>query len=212
MGKQFSQDKIGRLKMKMHDNDNIIRFLPPMSFNKNFMYNFVEAAMPCASLGIVETEGQKKGFLAIKTEEPLSEFDIQNGFDLGSQLMGKGNTIGLHLILNFGPSDIYDVVLNLSAPVTRQVMELWEDTKDYFFLAFTDSSFTAFRQTVGNDWFYYDYFSKMREADNTVLEYKELAKLVQKTSLHGKYIGTIFQDRVEFLSIDEKFEVKGGFN
>ncbi len=194
----------------MHD--NVIRFLPPMSFNKDFIYNFVKAEMPCVSLGIVETEGQKKGFLAIKTEEPLNESDIKNGFNLGSQLMGKGDTVALHLILNFGPSGIYDVVLNLNTPVTRQVMELWESTKDYFFLAFTDNSFAAFRQTVGDDWFHYGYFAKMKEANHTVLEYKDLVRSIQKNSLYGKYIDTIFQDRVEYLNLDDKFEVKGGFN
>lgn len=65
---------------------NVITFLPPLTFNEHFLRAFTGEDAPCAALGIVETAGKEKGFIALKTEREIS--NQQSGFNLGA-ISGK---------------------------------------------------------------------------------------------------------------------------
>lgn len=194
---------------------NVINFLPPLTFNKKFIEQFVAENLPCAALGIVETRGQQTGFLAIKTEKPLSDATTQNGFDLGTELLGKKDLIVLlHLILNFDSENIFDVLLNLNAPVTKRVLQLWEKTGNYFFFAFSDTGFTAFNQNISDVWFQESYFEIMEKAKNTNSQYEDSVEIIKRKNdmMHGKYLGMVFQENLDFLDLNgNRFEVKGSY-
>ena len=189
---------------------NIIKFLPPMAFNKNFISNFVKEDRPCAALGIVEIAGQQKGFLAFKPDKDFDESMGQNGFDLGSELLGTSEMAILHLILNFGNNHIYDVFLNLNSPVAKSVFRVWEETDDYYFFAFRENGFTAFDQTLGEAWHRDNYFRMIEKAENTVSQYENAVNSIKDTDMvYGNYIDLVFQNEVDFLDLTEnRFEVK----
>ncbi|MCP3875187.1 MAG: hypothetical protein GY699_18790, partial [Desulfobacteraceae bacterium] len=183
-------------------NSNIIKFLPPMTFNKNFISKFIGEKRSCAALGIVETSGQQKGFLAFKPDKGFNTSTGQNGFELGSGLLGTSKIAILHLVLNFDNEYIYDILLNLNSPVVRNVLKVWEKTDDHFFFAFGDSGFTAFDQTLGEAWRKDNYFGMLERATNTVSQYEDTVNALKNTDmLFGTHIDLIFQDEVEFLDL-----------
>lgn len=193
---------------------NIIKFLSPMTFNKNFISNFVGENRPCAALGIVEIARQQKGFLAFKPDKGFNESMGQNGFDLGSELLGTSKIAILHLILNFDNNHIYDVFLNLNSPVVKDVLRVWEKTDNHFFFAFGAKGFTAFDQTLGEAWHKDNYFRMIEKATNTVSQYENAVNTIKNTDMvYGKYIDLVFQNEVEFLDLTEnRFEVKSNQN
>ena len=181
-----------------------------MTFNKNFISSFVGENRPCAALGIIETVGQQKGFLAFKPDKAFSASTGQNGFDLGSELLGTDKVAVLHLVLNFDSIHTYDILLNLNSPVVKRVLKVWKKTDDYFFFAFRENGFTAFEQTLGEAWYRDNYFGMAEKATNTQSQYEDSVNAIKKTDmLHGTYIDLIFQNEVEFLDLTEnRFEVK----
>jgi hypothetical protein len=198
------------MDLKMNNRSNVINFLPPMTFNKNFITNFVEESTPCATLGIVEIAGQQKGFLAFKADKVFSESVGQNGFELGSELLGTDEFAVLHLILNFDTEHIYDVFLNLNSPVVKNVLKVWERTNDHFFFAFRENGLTAFDQTLGEAWHNDNYFRITEKATNTISQYEKAVDTIKNSDmLHGNYLDMIFQDKVEYLNLNEsRFEVQ----
>ncbi len=190
---------------------NVINFLPPMTFNKNFVSSFVGENRPCAALGIIETVGQQAGFLAFKPDKAFSASTGQNGFDLGTELLGTDEFAVLHLILKFDSMHVYDVLLNLNSPVVKKVLRVWEKTGNYFFFAFRESGFTAFEQKLGEAWCVDNYFGKAEKATNAQSQYEDSVNAIKKTDmLYGTYIDLIFQNEIEFLDLTEnRFEVKG---
>jgi hypothetical protein len=181
-----------------------------MTFNKNFISKFTGENRPCAALGIVEIAAQQKGFLAIKPEKAFSESTGQNGFDLGSELLGNSTVTILHLILNFDDDHIYDVFFNLNSPVVKNVLKVWQKTDDHFFFAFGENGFTAFDQTLGEAWHRDNYFGRIEEATNTVSQYENAVNAIKNTDMvHGDYLDLVFQNEVELLDLKKhRFEVK----
>jgi len=102
---------------------SVTTILPPLFFNRSFLDRFVHSEQPCAALGLVETIGQKKGFLAIKVPDPIEDSVTANGLDLGSELLGNDDFAVLHLILEFSQNHVFDVVINLGANVSKRVLE-----------------------------------------------------------------------------------------
>ena len=195
----------------MKNKSNIIKFLPPMAFNHKFIEKFIEESIPCAALGIVETAGMQKGFLAFKPDMEFTASTGQNGFDLGSELLGTSSFATLHFILNFGGEHIYDIFFNLNSPVVKRVSRVWEQTGEYFFFAFHEGGFTAFNQTLENEWYEYNYFGMIEKATNTDSAYENAVDKIikRKDMLHGKPIHLVFQDDVDLLDLTEhRFEIK----
>ncbi len=190
---------------------NVITFLPPMIFNRYFIENFVQEKPPCAALGIVETKGQEKGFIAIKTENDMG--DHQGGFDLGTQLLGSDDFAMLHLILNFNQDNIYDILLNLNSDVTKRVLKVWEKTGDYFFFVFNDGGLIAFSQEIGQGWYDYNYFEKIEKAKNSTSRYDGAVQAFKRNKMqHGIFLNLSFQNNTDFLDLKEqRFEVKSSY-
>ncbi len=196
----------------INDQSNVITFLPPLVFNQHFIENFVQEKPPCAALGIVETKGQEKGFIAIKTENDMG--DHQGGFDLGTQLLGSDDFAMLHLVLNFNQDNIYDIVLNLNSDVTKRVLKVWEKTGDHFFFVFNDGGgLIAFSQEIGQAWYDYSYFEKIGNAKNSTSRYDRAVQAFKKSKMqHGIFLNLCFQDNPDFLDLTEqRFEVKSSY-
>ncbi|MCP3942420.1 MAG: hypothetical protein GY710_13160 [Desulfobacteraceae bacterium] len=158
----------------------------------------------------MEIAGQKKGFLAFKPTEDFTSATGQNGFELGTELVGNKNLSILHMILSFGDDHVYDIFLNLTSPVVRDVLKVWEETKDHFFFAFLGNSFTAFDQTLGEAWYRDNYFQTMDKANYTEARYQGAVDALKDGDLvQGRHIDLIFQNETEFLDLTaNRFEVK----
>jgi hypothetical protein len=187
---------------------NVVTFLPPLTFNGHFLDVFIREDAPCAALGIVETAGEEKGFIALKAEGEIG--NLQRGFDLGTELLGNDSFAMLHLILNFSHDHIYDMLLNLGAAATKRVLSVWKATGDYFFFVFYGGSLTAFHQSIGDQWYEYNYFGVMENANHTQSRYDGAVESFKNKKIgHGAFLDLKYQDRVEFLDLKEnRFEVK----
>ncbi|MGD9249281.1 MAG: hypothetical protein PVI60_15050 [Desulfobacteraceae bacterium] len=187
---------------------NAITFLHPLTFNEYFIRSLTAEDVPCAAVGIVETAGKEKGFIALKTEGQIS--NQQSGFDLGTELLGNDNFAMLHLVLDFGGDHIYDVLLNLGAPATKRVLSVWKETGDYFFFVFKGGGLTAFHQSLGQQWSEHNYFGIIENADSPQSRYDGAVEAFRKNKMaHGLFFDLKYQDREEFLDLKEnRFEVK----
>lgn len=188
-------------------NGKVIEFptppLPSLIFNRGFIEKMMEEPSQSAALGAVEVRNQEKGFLAIKLETPISKDTTQSGFDLGMQLLEINQCILLHLILNFDRDHVFDVLLNLNAPVVRKVLELWNKTGDYFFFVFSsEGGMTAFHQIIGEDWHQHNYMGFIEQADHTADEYEKAVELFLKREHQtGVYLNLILQNDIDFLDL-----------
>lgn len=190
------------------DQSKVITLLAPLTFNTLFLQSFVAEAPPCAALGIVETARRQKGFIALKTQKEIT--DYQHGFDLGIQLLGKGDGCAvLHLIFNFSNESIYDVLLNLGATATKRVLKVWKQTNDYFFFVFQNGGLTAFHQKIGGQWYEHNYFEIMDKSDNTAMQYDRAVQSFKRNHwAHGTLLNLKYQENPDFLDLKEnRFEV-----
>ncbi|MBL7110264.1 MAG: hypothetical protein ISS11_08505, partial [Candidatus Marinimicrobia bacterium] len=70
--------------------NNIIRFLPNLTFNNSFIEEFVLGNdTSCSTLGTVEEMKKEIGFVAIRPEKPIPEDILSKGFNLGQQMRGN---------------------------------------------------------------------------------------------------------------------------
>ncbi len=191
-----------------HGKSNVITFLPPLTFNELFLRSFINEDPPCAALGVVETAGRKKGFIALKAEKEITNYS--EGFDLGTQLLGNDRFAVLHMILNFSDDNIYDVLLNLGAAATKRVLRLWKETGDYFFFVMKDSGLTAFHQKIDTPWYEYNYFGIMERSKSTESQYDRAVQSFRRNNMgHGAYLYMNYQDNTDFLDLkDNRFEAR----
>lgn len=192
----------------MTDRSNIITLLPPLTFNRLFLESFFDEEAPCAALGVVEIRKQEKGFIALKAEKELG--DYQQGFELGTQLLGGDRFAMLHLVFNFRDSNIYDVLLNLGAPATKRVLRAWQETEDYFFFVFKDGGLTAFHNTIGSEWHEYNYFEVMEKSSASESQYESGVQAFNRKKMgRGIYLDLHYQDNTDFIDLMEnRFEAR----
>lgn len=189
---------------------DIIKLLPPLTFNRDFLMAFTMEEPPCVALGIAEVGGKKEGFLAINTSNIL---DGSGGFDLGAEVLNAKGIPVLHLIMHF-PSDVFDVYLNLSAPVVKKVFNLWKENVGHFFFAFNNSgTVSAFNQSIMQFWYDYDFFGHCENANYSDDEYEGALNLLKDKAGHGIYAPCVYQDNPNYLGLDENiFEVKSNLD
>lgn len=195
--------------MKKSDvKSNVIAFLPPLTFNRHFLHRFVNEDPPCAALGIVETAGKQKGFIALRAEKEITNYHA--GFDLGTQMLGNNGFAMLHLIFDFGDAQIFDVLLNLGAAATKRVLSVWKLTGDYFFFVFKDGGLTAFHQIIGAAWYDYNYFGVIAKSENSEAQYDRAVQAFRSSKAgHGIHLVLNYQNDTGLLDLKEdRFEVK----
>jgi hypothetical protein len=202
------QTKPEILMQHTSDRSNVITFLSPLTFNQHFLSAFIGEETPCAALGIVETAGKEKGFIALKVEWKIGS--LQRGFDLSTDLFGSGDFAMLHLVFNFGIDHVYDVLLNLGAAATKRVLSVWKETGDHCFFIFQGRDLTAFHQILSPQWNEHNYFGIMENVVSPQSRYDSaVASFKNKKMVHGLLFDVKYQDREEFLDLKaNRFEVR----
>jgi len=66
--------------------NNVHTFVPKLTVNRSFMYDFVDAEAPCFALGLVEERKQTCGLLALRPGEPIPPAVSSAGFSFGHSL------------------------------------------------------------------------------------------------------------------------------
>jgi hypothetical protein len=124
-------------------------FLPQVTLNKFFISELIKAENGSGAIGILETHGEKKGFIAIKPENPIPDSYTQKGINLGQQLLGKSNEKS---IIRFSV-EIYDytqyhLLLNPNNSLVRKVLKLMDEANDIFYFIFNGSGLLTFRDDL----------------------------------------------------------------
>lgn len=125
--------------------------LPELVVNRSFMAEFLAAEPPCLALGLVEVEGTRCALVALCPEEAIPRHVTATGFRFGHALLGAEGWEVVHFVFEFYGFATYNVLINPSDPVARQVLATIVGTGDYFFFTLDADrrGTTAFRSDIG---------------------------------------------------------------
>ena len=111
--------------------------LPRLSVNRQFMNDFLSAAMPCFALGMVEERKRSCGFLVLRPNEVIPPEISDAGFLFGHGLIGNADFEVVHFAFHFYGFKTYNVLVNPNNPLVRTVLTSMVESGDYFFFAST---------------------------------------------------------------------------
>jgi hypothetical protein len=125
--------------------------LPPLTINRGFMAEFLDADPPCFGLGLVEMGDVRCALVALRPEQPIPRHITAGGFAFGHSLLGGDGWEVVHFAFEFYGHATYNALVNPSDPVARAVLEVMVGTGDYFFFAINADrrGATAFRSGIG---------------------------------------------------------------
>ena len=126
--------------------------LLPLTLNRKFMNDFLDAPEPCFALGLVEEGPRQYGFVALRPGEAVPRKVTVGGFNFGHSLLGTKNFEVLHLAFEFYGFRTYNALVNPNNHLVRRVLATMMASGNYFFfLLDSDESLTAFRTEIGHD-------------------------------------------------------------
>lgn len=126
--------------------NNVSPFLPKLALNRQFVYDLMDADVPCCALGMIEVRKQKLGLLAIRPSVPIPAGASSDGFELGHSLLGGTDYEVIHFAFEFPGVATYNVLINPGSPLVKTVIGSLIEHGDYFILVIQpDDGVTVFR-------------------------------------------------------------------
>ena len=126
--------------------------LTPLTLNRAFTQEFIDADPPCFAMGLVEERGQPCGLLALRPAEAIPSEVSDLGLNFGHALYGSATFEVLHFVFGFYGFQTYNVLVNPNNPLVQAVLTQMLEGGDYFFFALTpDNHVTTFRVEIGDD-------------------------------------------------------------
>ena len=109
--------------------------LPPLTLNRQFINDFIEADAPCCALGLVRSDGTVSGFFAMKPEGAVPANGLAMGFGFGYRMLETNDRepIG-QFMFDFYGFERYSVLVNPSNPLAIKAIELMIEEKNILFL------------------------------------------------------------------------------
>lgn len=124
--------------------------LPKLTLNRAFMADFADADTPCFALGLVEADGKRTGFLALRPGEAIPRDVLAQGFGLGHRMYPFEGTALCQFTFDFYGFGRYTALVNPANSMVRHVLEMMIHNEDYhFFNLNPDNTVTAFRSEIG---------------------------------------------------------------
>lgn len=126
--------------------------LPKLTLNRAFMADFADADTPCFALGLVEVDGERTGFLALRPEETIPCEVLAQGFGFGHRLYGHQDSVLCQFVFDFYGFGRYIALVNPASPMVRHILEMMVHSADYhFFNLSPGNTVTAFRSEIGEE-------------------------------------------------------------
>ncbi len=126
--------------------------LPVLTANRLFMQDLMDAEPSCFALGLVEEDGVKSGFLAIRPQVPLPDNSKDLGFCFGHSVLEYEGSPIFQFVFKFFGHAVYHGLFVPGNPIVQVVLETITQTNDYLFLSLnSDNSFIAFRSQMNSE-------------------------------------------------------------
>jgi hypothetical protein len=126
--------------------------LPELLLNRTFMNDFADAEAPCFAMGLVEANGQKTGFLAMRPSKAIPRDALDLGLAFGHRISELQGEMLCQFVFSVYGFEQYSVLVNPADPMVRQVLETMVERQDYFFFILNpDGRASAFRSDLGEE-------------------------------------------------------------
>lgn len=128
---------------------NVYQLLPKLTLNRRFVQDFLGATEPCGALGVIEECKQVWPLLALRPGVALPNGATEHGFEFGHSVLGGEGYEVVHFAFEFRGFATYNMLVNPSTPVAREVIRSLVERRSYFVLAIDpDQHVTAFKANV----------------------------------------------------------------
>ena len=129
----------------------VYRLLTKLTLNRRFAQDFLDAPPePCCALSVIEEREQVLPLVAFRPGVVLPYGVAEQGFDFGHSVLGGDSYEIVHFAFKFRGFCTYDVLVNPSDPVVREVIRHLVEHRCYVVLAVDpDQHVAAFKAGVG---------------------------------------------------------------
>ena len=129
---------------------NVYRLLTKLTLNRRFAQDFLDAPEPCCALSVIEERKQVLPLVAFRPGVVLPYGVTEQGFDFGHSVLGGDSYEIVHFAFKFRGFCTYNVLVNPSDPVAREVIRHLVEHRCYVVLAVDpDQHVAAFKAGVG---------------------------------------------------------------
>ena len=127
----------------------VFNYLPRLTVNELLIRDLMSAQSPCFALGYVEDRKEKRGFIAVRPEEPIPYQVTRKGMNFGHSILGTSKYKVLHFAFEFYGHATYHGLVPAGNPIVQAVISTMLETQDYFFFAINpDQTLTIFRSQL----------------------------------------------------------------
>lgn len=128
----------------------IRQLLPKLTLNRDFIDEFMAQPETCCALGVIEERRRVLPLVAIRPGCSLPLAVTEQGFMFGHSVLGTSAYEVVHLAFTFRQAGNFNVLLNPSDPIVRDVLARMVSLGSFFVLAIDPSNaVTAFLADVG---------------------------------------------------------------
>lgn len=129
---------------------NVPQLLPKLTLNRRFVMDFMAQPGACCALGVIEERGRVLPLVAMRPHCTLPLEVTERGFTFGHSILGTSAYEVVHFAFTFRNVGNFNVLLNPSDPVVRDVLKRLVDLGSFFVLAIDPTdAVTAFLADVG---------------------------------------------------------------
>ena len=122
--------------------------LPPLTLNRQFIDDFIEADAPCCALGLVRSGDTHAGFFAMKPEGAVPANMLAKGFGFEYRILeSKDRKPICQFMFEFYGFEQYSVLVNPSSPLVIKAIDTMIEERDSFFFILTPDQ----RATIGRN-------------------------------------------------------------
>jgi len=124
--------------------------LPQLILNRKFMTDFAAAEAPCFAMGLVESDGEETGFLAMRPAKQIPAEFLAMGMAFGHRIAVIEGDMLCQFVFGIYGYEQYSALVNPANQMVRQVLEIMIAQEDYFFFILNpDGKASAFRSNLG---------------------------------------------------------------
>lgn len=179
--------------------------LTPLTLNRSFTREFIDAEPPCFAMGLVEERGQQSGLLALRPAQAIPSEVSDLGLNFGHALYGSATFEVIHFVFEFYGFQTYNVLVNPNNPLVQTVLTQMLDSADYFFFALNpDNHVTTFRVEIGEDILteLTGNISRIRSSTTTESQYQRaISSFSKNPTPEGILLNWVCQNNPDYLDL-----------
>jgi len=186
----------------------VIKLLPKLTMNRQFVTDFLSADVPCFAMGVVEERKMKRAFLALRPADTIPDDITEDGFNFGHSVLGSIDFEVVHFAFEFYGFQTFNALVNPNNPLAQTVLNLMIEGGEYFFFAINPrGSVTAFKTEMQRNSLpdltgIKENIHRIKGSRTTASQYEKAVSLfVKKPDPPGIMLNWVCRDNVEYLDL-----------